>query len=278
MGCEVKIVDELLEEGAARAAREILAPLPRIPHGLFWMDLERVRRFAAGAEGEAKVLDDYFGPELSRFLFRFFARLIEQLGDDRLRAIDFWVRNINTTLGKVNLHLDTYRGEKSAGATRFPVWSTSYFLGPLAPGMVGGELALSTERPLPAAILAHDHQYVEEAEAWSLLAGWMTVPCRFNRLVAFSGDTPHFVVPIRRFPDDDGHRISLLVNLWQERPQFSSMYQDGYCQMSPAEFRVFLKLKSAEFPALKQSLARLSGEEAAALKGIFDKIGRVSDS
>jgi hypothetical protein len=266
----LRIYDQFLDDHQIVRLHHALRALPEVGHGLFWLDANAVRAYAAGDVARAAPLAEYFG-DLAPQLFEYFARLLAVQPGDEACALEFWTRVTEHPTEHVYLHIDTHSGAKPEGSHPTPAWGTILHVGPGA-GITGGGTTFAMDDPVAPEVLQHNGRTLPADMAMSLSREWMTVERRQNRLVVFDGRLPHFAAPVHTI-DPQQPRVALLVNLWPSVPSFGAD-APGCCRLSPREFKSFAKMSSAEVAVLARLLRRLDDSEIAVLIAAFDRLRR----
>ena len=275
MPAEVRVVDDFVAADRLARLYGALRAWPEIPHGLFWIDVARVERHAAGDPSPAAWLAPHVG-ELAGPLLDILVGLVDLLpaacrGGG---ALELWTKRVDEVADRVFLHRDTHSGPKPEGAPARPLAATILHVGPDRP-LAGGDTVFAMDDPPSDALIARDKTRLEQAEVWSLARSWLPVPRRAGRLVVFDGARPHFVAPLAE-PALETPRITLLVNAWAERPVPAEGDGGSPCLVRPDEFRALCRMRTGEMRALVSLLHRIEveGDELAAMVSACQAIAR----
>lgn len=257
----VTVFDDFADPARVADAYERLRRWPRVPHGLFRCELERVRRHQAGDPAAADAFRPYFGG-LSDFLLDYLVALCEVLPGEKRAAsavVELWIGSNRTPSDLAYLHIDTHSGDHLPGPERRPVVGTIFHLGP-AGGIEGGGTWFSTALPVPQDVLAHNRRMIPMSTALSLTDGWIEVGRRVNRLVRFDGRLPHFRAPMAEVGDRSAPRVAILANLWESLPELDGR-MNGVSLVAPDEFAAYARLDQNDADALRRLIGVLDDDE-----------------
>jgi hypothetical protein len=107
----------------------------------------------------------------------------------------------------LNYHLDKDEVAYSErNELRLPMFATAFYIGPKE-GLNGGELMVNVRGQ------EHYREYSGGLIDYNDEENWVRIPFRYNRMVIFDSNYPHFVMPIIATPNGE-KRCSVAINAW----------------------------------------------------------------
>lgn len=257
----LQVINNLLDGARLHAAYEALRPLPPMPSGFFWVDMERVIAYQRGDSRQVTELAGYLPREVATLTFEYFVqllKLIPEVRHDGAAGFELWFHNIGTPVKRAAFHVDhDVPLAEQTGKVRLPLWGTVLYLGP-GSGLVGGGTVFNLEEPISQPLLDSCMRFHDFDALFKLSDQWVTVPFKPNRCAVFRGTLPHCIAAIDQVSPEQP-RVNLLANLWAHRPSFAQ--GQAFCRFSPEEFSVLSRLSPAQHTALAEIAGRLSSED-----------------
>jgi|TARA_A100000172_G_scaffold79296_1_gene66074 hypothetical protein len=119
-----------------------------------------------------------------------------------------WVNVLTRDIDHQNHHVDC--DEEAEGIEPSKMTAILY-LGS-EEGLEGGQLALDTTEYSPQAGFYEDIYELEK----NMDSNWIKIPYKYNRLVLYTGNFPHAVLPITSIKKGDA-RVALIISSWDKK-------------------------------------------------------------
>lgn len=123
---------------------------------------------------------------------------------------EFNNNNFAGGIGGLNYHLDKDEILSAKGELSSPIYGSAFYIGPRE-NITGGEILINTN--------GKKHMEDYEKAGGGIVsthgAEWIKIPFKYNRLVLFDGEYPHFVAPVISRPVDKC-RVTIAVNAWDK--------------------------------------------------------------
>ena len=113
-------------------------------------------------------------------------------------------------MGGLNYHLDKDEILSEKGELSSPIYGSAFYIGPRE-NITGGEIVINTNGKKHI----ENYQRAEGGIVSTHGAEWVKVPFKYNRLVLFDGEYPHFVAPVISRPVNKC-RVTIAVNAWDK--------------------------------------------------------------
>ncbi|RKH58457.1 hypothetical protein [Corallococcus aberystwythensis] len=257
----LQVFNNVFDEALIHAAYEALRPLPPLPSGFFWVDMERVIAYQQGDARQVEELAAYLPREIATLTFQYFVRLMDLIPEvrrDQVAGFELWFHNLGAPVKRAAFHVDhdVPLAEKT-GKVHLPLWGTVIYLGPQS-GLVGGGTVFNLEEPLSQTLLDNCMRFHDFDALFKLSDQWVTVPFKPNRCAVFRGTLPHCIAATEQV-SPERPRVNLLANLWDHRPSFAD--GQAFCRFSPEEFALLGRLSPAQHAALAEIAGTLTSED-----------------